>query len=346
MAKEAVTQLVLAEQGRAALTRSRAEAFDVARERVRRPLAKNTNRTYDSARGQWCAYCDALGIPWAPVNATELVLYLEQLGQRRAPNTVRVHLAAIADLDKACRVCPADTKPTSIREHAVVARWYQSWARDHAEGPTRRAAALTGFGLEALLRAAAEPQKNGARAAHVPRYLRDRCLILFGASGAFRGAELGALQLAHVSSNERGIQVYVARSKTDQTGQGADVALMPQGKLALCPVAAFSAWRVARGDAPGPLFPAIDRAGGLVLGRGLSERQITRLVREYAQRAGLELQISAHSLRATLATLASQNGHGLERIMKHGRWKSAHVAAGYVRQGELFRDNVTGGLFD
>jgi integrase len=339
-------QLLLPEQGRAALLRSRAEAMDVARERVRRPLATNTNRTYDSARGQWCAYCDALGIAWGPVNATELVLYLEQLTLKRAPNTVRLHLAAIADLDKACRVCPTDPKPSSIREHFVVQRWFQSWAREHAEGPKRRAAALTGFGLERLLRAAAEPPKNAARAAHVPRYLRDRCLILFGASGAFRATELGALELGQVQPDERGLRVYVARSKTDQTGQGVDVALLPQGKLAHCPIAAFSAWRTVRGDAPGPLFPAISRAGTLELERGLSERQITRLVSEYAKRAGLELQISAHSLRATLATLASTNGHGLERIMKHGRWKSAHVAAGYVRQGELFRDNVTGGLFD
>ena len=339
-------QLLLPEQGRAALLRSRAEAMDVARERVRRPNATNTNRTYDSARGQWTAYCDALGVPWGPVDPIELLYYLEQLGARCKPSTVRLHLAAIADLDKCCRVCPDDPTPASIRTHEAVKRWYRNWAREHRNAPKKRAAALTPFGLEALLRAAAEPPKNAGRAAHMLRYLRDRSLILIGAEGAFRGAELGQMTLAHVRRTDSGLEIYVASSKTDQTGEGEWVGVMPQGKAALCVVAAYSAWMLVRGNEPGPLFPAIDRAGTLDLTSGLSERQITRLVSDYAKRAGIELQISAHSLRATLATLASGKGHGLDRIMKHGRWRSAHVAASYIRQGELFRDNVTGGLFD
>lgn len=340
-------QLTLAEEGRAALTRSRQEAHDVARERVRRPNSDNTNRVYKTARDRWCAYCDELGRPWGPIDPGELIDYLEELGKAVAPNTVRLHLAALADVDKACRITPTELRPPSIRTHPVVERWYRHWSRTHPTAPRRRAAALDVSGLELLLKAAAEPQKGAAREGHLLRYVRDRCLILFGASGAFRGAELGAIELAHVEPTQRGLRIYVPDSKTDQAGEGEWVGLMPQGKLALCPVDAHTAWRRVRGESPGALFVAIGRSGLLELeGGGLSERQITRLISDYAKRAGLQLNISAHSMRATLATLAAEKGKNLAQIMKHMRSRSASVAAGYVRQGELFRDNVSGGLFD
>lgn len=340
-------QLVIPEEGAAALSRSRLEAMDVARERVRRPNSDNTNRVYATARAQWCAYCDALGRPWGPIDPEELIYYLEELGKRLAPNTVRLHLAALADVDKACRLTPAEPRPPSIRTHPIVERWYRSWSRDNPHAPRKRAAALEASGLERLLSAAAEPQKHANREGHVLRYARDRCLILFGASGAFRASELGAIELAHVESTERGLRVYLPSSKGDQQGQGEWVGLMPQGKVALCPIDAHTQWRRLRGESPGALFVGIDRSALVqVDGDGLSERQITRLVSHYAKRAGLLINVSAHSLRATLATLAAEKGRGLAQIMKHMRSKSAHVAAGYVRQGELFRDNVTGGLFD
>lgn len=339
-------QLEIADQGALALTRSRAEAFAVARARVLDPNAPNTQRVYKNAIGLWTAYCDALDLAWAPIDAAELVTYLEQLGRRCAPNTVRLHLAALCGLDIASRVTPTDSNPTTLRKHEVVKRWERSWSREHPLAPRRRAAALGTNDLERLLAAAAEPQRHGVPAAHVQRYVRDRCLILFGVCGALRGNDLAGLQYGDVQPTDRGLQLTLTRSKTDQSGEGASVGLMPQGRASLCPVDAFATWKKLRGDTPGPLFVAIGRDARLEFSRSLSERQITRLVSTYAQRAKLELVISAHSLRATFATLAARNGKGLGRVMSHGRWKTAGVAATYVRQGELFTDNASSGLLD
>jgi len=77
-------QLRISEEGAAALQRSRGEAFDVARARVLDPNSPNTQRAYKNAFKLWCAYCDALGLAWAPIEAPELVTYLEQLSQRCA----------------------------------------------------------------------------------------------------------------------------------------------------------------------------------------------------------------------------------------------------------------------
>lgn len=337
-------QLTTGELGAAALTRSRSEAFEIARARVLNPHATNTQRSYKSAFAQWCTYADAHGMPWAPIEAVELVTYLEQLSVRCAPNTVRLHLSALCSLDKAARVSPIAQNPQSLREHIVVTRWEESWGREHPKAPRRQAAAMAQSELERLLAAAAEPQRGGARSGHVVRYARDRCLILFGVCGAFRGDDLAELELGDVHVTERGLSVAIRRSKTDQSGAGTTVGLMAQGRTALCPIEAFAQWRRVRGTEPGPLFPAIDRAARLEFERHLSERQITRLLSVYAARAGLELQVSAHSMRATFATLAAAQGKSLARIMSHGRWKSAEVAAGYMRQGQLFDDNASAGL--
>lgn len=341
-------QLAIAELGRAALERSRLEARDIAHARIRHPHAKNTERAYETARKQWCAYCDALGMPPAPIDPEELVLYLEQLTKNRklAPNSVRVHLSALAELDKCARITPVNPFPQSIREHIAVQRWEESWNRDNPRVPRRRAAALEHSDLERLIAIAAEPRPHTDRAGHVLRYTRDRCLLLFGVHGAMRANDLAKLELGQVAQLERGIQVRFATSKADQAGIGESVGLMAQGRRVLCPVDAFMQWRKLRGDAPGPLFVGVSRSAELELGKRLTERHITRIVSEYAKRAGLTLNVSAHSLRATLATRASERGKNAAKIMQHMRCRSAHVFSTYVRDGELFNDNVSAGLFD
>lgn len=331
----------------AALERSRAEAFDVARARVLNPNSENTKRAYGQAFTQWTAYCNALGLAWAPIDAVELVTYLEQLSKRLAPNSVRLHLSALVELDKASRVTPTNPNPQSLREHPVVERWERSWSRDHPRRPRRRAAALERSQLELLLAAAAERPKGAAPAAHALKYVRDRCLILMGVCGALRANDLVQLELADVEVRERGLRLQLESSKTDQRGEGEDVGLMPQSRLQLCPIEAFKVWRRARGDTPGPLFVGVSRAAELELGRPLSERHVSRIVAEYAARARLELgHISAHSMRATFATLAAQHRKSLAQVMEHGRWRSGDVAAGYMRQGALFDDNASSGLLD
>lgn len=340
-------QLSISEQGAPALARSRAEAAEIARARVLNPHAPNTQRAYRQAFARWTSYCDAHGMLWAPIEPGALCTYLEGLTrQGLAPNTVRLHFAALCELDMASRITPTDQHPRTLREHPAVQRWQESWSRDNPRAPRRRAAALEPSDLERLLAAAAEPRRHAARTAHLQRYVRDRCLILFGVCGALRGADLAELELADIESTDRGVRVRVRRSKTDQSGQGDVVGLMAQGRVLLCPVDAWRAWRTLRGDTPGPLFVGISRSAELELGRALSERQITRLVGEYAARAGLPHAISAHSLRATFATLATARGKSLARVMQHGRWRSAEIAATYVRQGELFADNASSGLLD
>jgi integrase len=55
----------------------------------------------------------------------------------------------------------------------------------------------------------------------------DRAVILFGFAGMLRRSEVAALALADVDESPEGLSVTVRRSKTDQVGEGAVVAILP-----------------------------------------------------------------------------------------------------------------------
>jgi hypothetical protein len=56
--------------------------------------------------------------------------------------------------------------------------------------------------------------------------VRDRALLLLGFAGAFRRSELVALNVADLQFCDGGLRVTVRKSKTDQEGQGATIAIV------------------------------------------------------------------------------------------------------------------------
>ena len=327
--------------------RERLDALERAKDYVRDPHAENTKRAYSGAAKRWYAYCDLHGLDYTPIDPLELTGYLDQMTRAGlAPNTVRLHLSALCSLDQVSRATPDNPTPQSLRASLIVQRWEEKWARSNPKRPRRKAAPFELHALERVLCIVAERPKNASAAAHVLQAARDRCLLLFGVLGAFRASDLGELELANVEPTERGLRVLLPRSKTDQHGEGKFRAIMPQGRRLLCAVDAFLMWRRVRGSAPGALFPPITRAGELELGRALSERQITRLVTAYGERAGLELRHSSHSMRRTFYVQTMNKGKPLRRVMDHAGCTTADVALGYMEQAQLFDDNPTAGLLE
>jgi integrase len=84
------------------------------------------------------------------------------------------------------------------------------------------------------------------------RGLRDRALLLLGFAGAFRRSELVALDVADLDFCDGGLRVIIRKSKTDQEGQGATIAIVA-GSIA-CPVKALRAWIVAASIAKARCF--------------------------------------------------------------------------------------------
>lgn len=56
--------------------------------------------------------------------------------------------------------------------------------------------------------------------------LRDCAILLLGFAGAFRRSELAALDVADLEFCDSGMRVHIRRSKTDQEGTGATIAIV------------------------------------------------------------------------------------------------------------------------
>src|SRR6516225_2677315 len=70
--------------------------------------------------------------------------------------------------------------------------------------------------------------------------IRDRAILALGFAGAFRRSELVALTVADLTEVPDGYRVLIRRSKTDLTGEGAEI-VIPRG-LRIRPVEAVQAW--------------------------------------------------------------------------------------------------------
>lgn len=107
-------------------------------------------------------------------------------------------------------------------------------------------------------------------------------------------AELVALEVSDLSEpKDGGATLLVRRSKTDQTGEGAEVYLTPNTLKLL------REWLEQARIRSGRIFRSI-RPNGL-LGRSLDVRQVSRIFKKMARQAGFDKEVvdclSAHSAR-------------------------------------------------
>ena len=109
-----------------------------------------------------------------------------------------------------------------------------------------------------------------------------------------------------------GYRVLIRRSKTDQTGEGQEIAI-PRG-LRIRPVEAVQTWLQAAGISDGLLFRAVHR-GGRVKSWGLRGQDVALIVKARAAQAGLDpAEFSGHSLRAGFVTSTAKTGASILKI--------------------------------
>jgi integrase len=165
---------------------------------------------------------------------------------------------------------------------------------------------------------------------------RDAALLLLGFTGAMRRSEIVALNFEDVRFVPEGVTLEVRRSKTDQTGAGATLAIPYGSTLATCPVRALEAWLATAGIERGPLFRSVNRHGHI--GARLTAQSVALIVKRTTAAAGLDAErLSAHSLRAGCATQAAKRGVGSDGIKRLGRWRS-NVYERYIRFATVWED--------
>jgi len=299
-----------------------AEALDYGRA----ALSENTMRAYRADWREFQDWCAARGRQSLPAS----------------PATVANFASMLADGGK--RV------PTIARKLAAVRFFHRGADQDNPTDNAGVAAILKGIrrtvGVAPHQKAPATADVIHQMLAHVPKDTlqgkRDRALLLLGFAGAFRRSELVAIKVEDLAFNEQGVDVFLARSKTDQEGKGQSVAIL-NGK-ALLPVQRLQEWLDASGITEGPIFRQMSR-GGHVQADALTPQSVALIVKKYAAAAGLDVaKLSGHSLRAGFITSAADNRASISRIMEVSRHRDPRSVETYVRRADRYNDHAGDGF--
>ena len=283
--------------------------------------AAATRKAYDSDWADFAAWCAARGATPLPAHQGLVAAYLSALADAgRKASTIGRRAAAIGHRHKLAGHEP----PTSQEGVRAVLRGIRRTIGAARAGK----AAATADILTTMLRLCPATLAGS----------RDRALLALGFAGAFRRSELVALEVADLTEAPDGLRVRIRRSKTDQEGEGAEIAI-PRG-YRLRPVEAVQAWLKASEISDGPLFRPVLK-GRRIQREPLSAFSAAQIVKRYAERAGLDpAAYAGHSLRSGFLTSAAEAGASVWKLTEVSRHKSLDTLRGYVRRVDLFKEHA------
>jgi integrase len=304
-------------------------ALEAARELTQKAAAPATLRAYKADWTHYAAWCAEVGLIAVPAEPKTVGAYLGSLAKTHAPTTIRRRLSAIGKMH---RFNDLPWNPS----HRDIQGPLQGLLRVHGR-PVQKAAALS---IEMLRQLVATCNRSA-------RGRRDRALLLMGFAGALRRSELVALRVEDVAIVPGGLRLRIARGKTDQLGQGAEIGLPRGRRVETCPVRAFEDWQAVAERKAGPLFRRIstsDRIGDTAL----HPDTVRRILAHRIRMAGLTIdgfdRMSAHALRVGFITEAYGKGVRDEDIMRHTRHRDLRTMRGYVQRAGLITESPAGML--
>jgi site-specific recombinase XerD len=288
--------------------------------------APATREAYDSDWKDFAAWCALRGAVPLPAHKGIVAAYLSHLADNgRKASTIARRCAAIADRHRMAGIEPIPTQSEGVR---AVLRGIRRTIGTAREQKTAATAAI----VREMMNLCPDTVIG----------LRDRALLSFGLASAMRRSELCALMVADLSETPDGLRVLIRRSKTDQEGQGQEIAV-PRG-LKLCPVASLQAWLQAAEITTGHVFRPVAK-GGQVSTEALRPSGLARIVKKLAARAGLDPKgFAGHSLRSGFVTSAVESNAPLMKIAEQTRHKSLQMLQVYSRRVDLFRDHAGAGF--
>jgi len=323
-------------------------------------VSANTRRAYASdlaAYHRWCLLTGRTPVPATAATFAAYVTFLAEGGAipdpakgrprpgPAAPRSIERALTAIRTAHHAAGYPVPRSTATMTALRGYRRQRAKAGERDH------QAVALTVAQLRALVDACNPESLIG---------VRDRALVVTGYAMMARRSELVGLNIEDVRFVEdRGVEILIRFSKTDQDAVGDVVALSYGSHAETCPVRLLRAWTgqlAALGITTGPLFRPIDRHGRLAgdprfSGRlpadlRMSGSGVGKILIRVARVAGVDTAaLSAHSLRAGGATSSYEAGNDVLAITRAGRWKDgSREVLGYIRDIDKWKQNAMKGV--
>jgi integrase len=172
-----------------------------------RARGAGTRRAYRTAWRQYAVWCRCLGREPLAADPDTIAMHIVRLADAgRAVSSIRVALAAI-------RTAHLLAGRALDLRHPRLAMVVEGILRSTGVRPRRKAAPAVPGVLRLMLAALPSPTS--------PLAARARAMLLLGFGAALRRSELVGLTLGDVETVPgRGLLVTIARSKTDQHGQG------------------------------------------------------------------------------------------------------------------------------
>lgn len=326
-------------QGRPAAAVWSATDFQVGeqtRAAIRAGVSANTTRAYARQWARFEDWCAGHGRMALPATAETLAEYATVLCRADyAPATIEQAVAAIR---VAHRTAGHPGRPDIAAVELILAGHRDARAQDGRR--VKQAKVLDIKEIRRMLTCCDLATLPG---------LRDRVVITLGANLMSRRSELHRLDLHDLEFTAEGLLVYIRKSKTDQEARGRTVAVPSGVHAGSDPVRLTHAWIDAlaeHGISAGPLLRACGRGGRLGGAGRLTPEAVNHIVRRRARQAKLAgwERVTAHSLRATGATLAAWNDVPTGVIAEHGGWEpTSPTVHGYTRTANQWKNNAMRG---
>ncbi|OPZ80876.1 MAG: Tyrosine recombinase XerD [bacterium ADurb.Bin429] len=289
--------------------------------------ADATRQAYQKDWHDFARWCLTVGLCALPADPTSIALYLTaQAETGHCVTTLTRRLTAIGHAHRlAGHASPTHDAPVPEVMAGI-----------------RRTLGTAAHGVDALV--ADDIRRMVAGQPDTLQGVRNRALLLLGFAGGFRRSELVGLDIEDLQHCAEGLCLTLRRSKTDQEGQGRQVAI-PYGQHAeTCPVRAYQDWVTRAGIGTGPVFRPITRHATVRASR-LTGHAVAIIIKAAAEAVGLDpATVSGHSLRVGHVTTAARAGVPTHVIMQQTGHRSERVFRRYIRSAGLFAENSAAGL--
>jgi len=289
--------------------------------------ADNTKRSYRSDWIHFSNWCEKNNSVSLPVKPETLILYLTELAREFKASTIKRRLSTIA------RVHKENGFEASLVYNQKVRRTLKGIHNKIGSNQAGKKPLLA-EDIKAMVKDLNDTLKDS----------RDRAILLIGFAGTFRRSELSGLNVEDLNFVTDGVIITLRKSKTDQEGQGIKKGILCGENPKTCPVLALKNWLEISGLESGAVFRSFDIHGNLNENR-LSDRGVALIVKRYAKKIGKdEKDFAGHSLRSGSVTQGAINGVNDRALMNQGGWRSRSMVDRYVKDANIFRNNLSGAL--
>lgn len=283
---------------------SRSELIAEYERRSVEAFAPTTRRNYVQIRRMFRDWCrDHSYDCEPPIEPRAIAAYIDDMGGKIKASTIETRLWAINEMHRA-RFLPPPCK------HRLVELALKAVKRKYGAGHCQ----ASPLGKREVLRAI-----NSLGNSRIE--VRDKAVLWVASDSWCRASEIVNFKVRDLSRQDDGSSLlYIARSKTDQFGEGAYAFLSNKG------TAAVQSWiETAALKAEDPIF--IKSQANAQIGP-LDPATISRIIKRCIGRD----DVSAHSTRVGGVQDALKLGCDLSSIMVAGRWTSPEMPARYGRR--------------